>query len=84
MAFLILCCLDERAECLQKWWISNIHYCIKLLNTLYPDTFISTDASMSGWGACTGDKITGGHGAEHERDNICGLELQVFRFFYRI
>lgn len=40
---------DERVECLIKRWTSNIHFYIKSLNT-YPDIFISTNASMSGWG----------------------------------
>lgn len=48
-----LLCLDQRAKCLIHWWTNNIHSCVKSIRTSAPDVFISTDASMSGWGACT-------------------------------
>ena len=62
-----LLCSDDRAQCLIHWWTTNIQHCIKSLQKPAPDLFISTDASMSGWKACIGDNITGGHWADHEK-----------------
>lgn len=72
--------LDEKAECLIRWWTSKIHSCVKSLYASYPDIFNSTDFSMSGWGACTDHKITGGHWAEHEKDHINIFELKSVLF----
>lgn len=35
---------------------------------------------MSGWGACIGDNVTGGHWADHEKDHINILELKAVLF----
>lgn len=75
-----LLCLVQRAKCLIHWWINNIHSCIKSICTSAPDLFISTDASLSGWGACIGSNTTGGHWAEHEKDHINILELKAVLF----
>ena len=70
-------CLDERAKGLITWWTTNIHYCVRSLHTSSPDLVITTDASMSGWGACAGDSVVGGHWADYEKEHINILELKA-------
>ncbi len=70
-------CLDGRAKGLITWWTTNIHSCIRSLHTSSPDLFITTDASMSGWGACAGDNGVGGHWADFEKEDINILELKA-------
>ena len=72
--------LDERAKSLIHWWTTNIHSCVRSLSTPGPDLFITTDASMTGWGASTGDAITGGHWADYEKEHINVLELKAVLF----
>lgn len=70
-------CLDDRAKGLIAWWTTNIHTCIRSLLTSAPDLVITTDASMSGWGACAGDNVVGGHWADSEKEHINILELKA-------
>ena len=72
--------LDKRAKCLIHWWTSNIHSCFRSLQRSNPDLSIYTDASLSGWGACSGGNITSGHWDALEKDHINILELKAVLF----
>ena len=59
-----------------KWWVSNIKKGYKCISQPPPSIIISTDASMTGWGAIWNDAKIGGHWNDREaRHHINYLEL---------
>ncbi len=59
-----------------QWWVSNIGFSYKNISQPQPSIVISTDASMTGWGAVWNDAKIGGHWTESEaKHHINYLEL---------
>ena len=69
--------LDDRARSLILWWIQGIHSQFRSLLSLPPNVVLTTDASLSGWGAVMGSDETGGHWAQSELEHINVLELRA-------
>ena len=61
------------------WWLSNIQsYPVKVKDRFVETISITTDASLSGWGAVFGDSSTGGMWSAEESDaHINELELKT-------
>lgn len=63
------------------WWIDNIHKVSKPVLKTNPDTTLSSDASLSGWGAAYNGQSTGGRWSHDEATHhINVLELKAAYF----
>lgn len=61
-----------------RWWFENIHSQVRQIERGNPEICISTDASLSGWGAvCDGNKIGGRWTIHENQSHINELELQA-------
>ncbi len=61
-----------------SWWSNNVEHSFCPINFPEPSCTITTDASMSGWGAWTGEVSTGGDWNSDERKmHINWLELKA-------
>ena len=61
-----------------KWWLRNIDHAKFRLQTSFPKVKLQTDASLLGWGACSGKEKTGGRWSFQEAsDHINVLELRA-------
>ena len=69
--------LDAHARQIVLWWSNNIHLQSRSLLCIPSSVIITTDASLSGWGACVGTIETGGHWAHDEVEHINILELKA-------
>ena len=69
--------LDDHARQLVKWWSHHLHLQCRSLLCDPPSIVITTDASLSGWGAIVGSTETGGHWAREELEHINVLELKA-------
>lgn len=69
--------LDLHSRELVRWWVHNITSQSKSIVIPPPDLVISTDASLTGWGAKLGSMVTGGNWSSHELDHINCLELKA-------
>ena len=69
--------LDTHARQLVLWWTNNIHLQSRSLLCDPVSVVLTTDASLSGWGACVGSTETGGHWAHGEKEHINILELKA-------
>ena len=73
--------LDEPAKGEIKWWLRNVATAQKLINQPPPTCFITTDASMLGWGAVYKEKSCGGQWSKEESEfHINVLELRAIDF----
>ena len=73
--------LDQKSIDEVKWWIKNIENESRNIQRPPVSLTITTDASMSGWGAVFGSNTTGGEWTESEKNShINVLELQAVFF----
>ena len=60
------------------WWCSNLPHAKKFIRISPPNTTLTTDASLLGWGACINDVSTGGPWSNEEKQfHINVLELKA-------
>ena len=52
--------ISPEAQMELKWWVDNVECSFNVLAHVQPQYQITTDASLSGWGAVSGDVSTGG------------------------
>ena len=52
--------LSDSSKSEVRWWRSNIHSCSQPIHVAPPTLFITTDASLIGWGAVFNHESTGG------------------------
>ncbi len=65
-----------------KWWEQNIGCAHKAINQGLPKLVITTDASLSGWGAVLENQKTGGRWSNTEsQEHINYLEPQAVFFW---
>jgi hypothetical protein len=65
------------------WWIENLPSSFRKISQNAPDTFITTDASSTGWGSvCSNTRIGGRWTSEEAKQHINYLELLAI--FYAI
>ena len=68
--------LSEQSKLDLKWWIENIENNCKKISQGNPHITVHSDASMTGWGGCYGNKKTGGNWSKNEsKIHINILEL---------
>ena len=68
--------LTPTASAELQWWVLNIHKGYKYISLPPPSIVITTDASMTGWGAVWNETSIGGHWSESEgKHHINYLEL---------
>ena len=69
-------CLSEDSRREIRWWMVNIPHVYNVISHGLPSFTLTTDASLSGWGAVFHNKRTGGTWSEIEKNNhINYLEL---------
>lgn len=68
--------ISESAKVELRWWSTNVMTAYSMLSHGNPDFVLTTDASLSGWGACFEDTSTGGMWSVTEKcHHINYLEL---------
>ena len=72
--------LDGHARELIEWWTQHVHSQRRSLLTTPPQYILTTDASLSGWGAVLDGLETRGHWAHAEIVHINVLELKAVLF----
>ena len=73
--------LSSRSMIELDWWISNMPFACKNIQTLKANIHLQTDASNKGWGAVYGDQQIGGRWNTNEAmDHINILELKAAFF----
>ena len=64
-----------------NWWVRNAQESYNLISHGSPDTILTTDASLTGWGAVFENESTGGSWSTAEKtNNINALELLAVFF----
>ena len=70
--------LSEESKSELLWWISNVNHAQRPLVLQKPDLFLTTDASLLGWGAVSNGKETGGQWSSEEQSfHINYLEMKA-------
>ncbi|XP_028415419.1 uncharacterized protein LOC114538441 [Dendronephthya gigantea] len=68
--------LSDSAKKELNWWAENVQESYNLISHGHPDKVITTDASLTGWGAVFGKESTGGLWSTAEKtNNINALEF---------
>ena len=70
--------LSKEAKDELKWWSHNIKFRSKIIRTSLPTKTLTTDASMTGWGAISDNEQTGGTWSSYEcESHINVLEMKA-------
>lgn len=70
--------LSEESKSELLWWISNVNHAQRPLVLQKPDLFLTTDASLLGWGAVSNGKEKGGQWSSEEQSfHINYLEMKA-------
>lgn len=70
--------LSNRSRCDLGWWLWHIPKGFRKIRTTSPPYTLTTDASLSGWGAVWEGVSSGGRWGEHEKNlHINVLELRA-------
>ena len=73
--------LSDGAKKELNWWVRNAQESYNLISHGSPDTVLTTDASLTGWGAVFENESTGGSWSTAEKtNNINALELLAVFF----